>query len=107
MLLGVSLGSLLGRTMSALMGDRPRTILPLLAKAYNVSVEGNEHQAELVGDSEVVWRCTVEPVEWYPDTFAGIIEGTMQTNKAASVRVATIEEQRTRTAGRYTFRITW
>ena len=59
------------------MGDRPTTILPLLARAYNVSVEGNDHKAEVVGDYALVWRCDVEPVEWYTDTFQGIVEGSM------------------------------
>jgi uncharacterized protein (TIGR02265 family) len=97
--------SLVGRTMSALMGDRPQTILPLLARAYNVSVEGNDHQAEAAGDRALSWRCDVEPVEWYVDTFTGIVEGSMP----ADVKVRIAVEERT-TAGqlaRYRFRIEW
>jgi uncharacterized protein (TIGR02265 family) len=97
--------SLLGRTMSALMGDRPTTILPLLARAYNVSVEGNDHKAELVGPSSLVWRCEVEPVEWYTDTFQGIVEGSMP----ADVKVRFAVEERAAAGGlaRYRFRIDW
>ena len=97
--------SLLGRTMSALMGDRPTTILPLLARAYNVSVEGNDHKAELVGKSSLVWRCDVEPVEWYTDTFQGIVEGSMP----ADVKVRITIEERAAAGGlaRYRFRIDW
>lgn len=97
--------SLVGRTMSALMGDRPTTILPLLARAYNVSVEGNDHKAELDGERSLVWRCEVEPAEWYPDTFAGIVEGAMPADVAPRVHV----EERAAAAGlaRYRFRIDW
>jgi uncharacterized protein (TIGR02265 family) len=97
--------SMLGRTMSALMGDRPTTILPLLARAYNVSVEGNDHKAELVGKSTLEWRCEVEPVEWYTDTFRGIVEGSMPTD--VKVRI-TVEERGTAgSLARYRFRIDW
>ena len=80
-------GSMLGRTMSALMGDEPRTLLPMLAKAYNLSVSGNDHHAELAGDREVRWRCVVEPVEWYEETFAGIVEGTAADPARAGLTV--------------------
>ncbi len=97
--------SMLGRTMSALMGDRPTTILPLLARAYNVSVEGNDHKAELVGASTLVWRCDVEPVEWYVDTFTGIVEGSMPTD--VRVRIAVEERATAGALARYRFRIDW
>jgi uncharacterized protein (TIGR02265 family) len=97
--------SLVGRTMTALMGDQPSTLLPLLARAYNISVEGNEHRAELRGPREIGWSCTVEPVEWYASTFAGIVEGAMPQGCAAQLTV----EDRAATGGRarYRFRITW
>src|SRR4051812_14812440 len=97
--------SLLGRTMSALMGDRPTTILPLLARAYNVSVEGNDHKAELVGKNALVWRCDVEPVEWYTDTFQGIVEGSMPAD--VKVRIAVEERAAAGALARYRFRIDW
>jgi uncharacterized protein (TIGR02265 family) len=97
--------SMLGRTMSALMGDRPTTILPLLARAYNVSVEGNDHKADLAGKTTLSWRCDVEPVEWYTETFVGIIEGSMPAD--VKVRI-TVEERATAGAlARYRFRIDW
>lgn len=97
--------SLLGRTMSALMGDRPATVLPMLAKAYNMSVAGNDHRVELDGDDALVWSCEVEPVEWYPDTFVGIIEGTMPARYTA--RVTTEERVLMPSAAHYRFRISW
>jgi uncharacterized protein (TIGR02265 family) len=97
--------SLLGRTMSALMGDRPTTILPLLARAYNVSVEGNDHKAELTGDRALEWRCEVEPVDWYTDTFQGIVEGSMPSDITVKIRV---DERGTAGAlARYRFAISW
>lgn len=100
--------SLLGRTMSALMGDRPTTILPLLARAYNVSVEGNDHKAELAAGANprsLEWRCDVEPVEWYTDTFAGIVEGSMPPD--IKVRIAVEERATAGALARYRFRIDW
>ena len=97
--------SMLGRTMSALMGDRPTTILPLLARAYNVSVEGNDHKAELAGKTTLTWRCDVEPVEWYTETFAGIIEGSMPAD--VKVRIAVEERATAGALARYRFRIDW
>ncbi len=97
--------SLLGRTMSALMGDRPQTILPLLARAYNVSVEGNDHQAELAGERALVWTCDVEPVDWYVDTFTGIVEGSMPADVQLKV---TVEERGVSgSLARYRFRLQW
>jgi uncharacterized protein (TIGR02265 family) len=97
--------SLLGRTMSALMGDDPSTLLPLLARAYNLSVEGNDHRTSSEGERELVWRCEVEPVEWYASTFTGIIEGAMPSGCTARVVV----EERAKLPGRarYRFRINW
>jgi uncharacterized protein (TIGR02265 family) len=97
--------SLLGRTMSALMGDRPTTILPLLARAYNVSVEGNDHKAELVGDRALEWRCDVEPVDWYTDTFQGIVEGSMPPD--VTVKIRTEERGTAGALARYRFAISW
>jgi uncharacterized protein (TIGR02265 family) len=68
--------SLLGKTMSALMGTEPKTLLPLLPRAYNLSVEGTHHEAEVVGERAIVWRARAEAVTWYEETFQGIIEGT-------------------------------
>lgn len=98
--------SLVGRTMSALMGDRPSTMLPILARAYNVSVEGNDHQAERAGDRSFSWSCDVEPVEWYTETFTGIVEGSMPAEFPARIRV---EERGLAPSGlaRYRFRIDW
>lgn len=97
--------SLVGRTMSALMGDRPQTILPLLARAYNVSVEGNDHQTEAAGDQTLLWRCDVEPVEWYVDTFTGIVEGAMPPD--VRVKISVDERTTGNDLAHYKFRIEW
>jgi uncharacterized protein (TIGR02265 family) len=97
--------SMLGRTMSALMGNKPNTLLPLLARAYNLSVEGNSHSAQLEGSNALIWQCEVEPVEWYTQVFTGIIEGAMPTGFTARIK---IEEQATDGAmARYRFRVSW
>jgi uncharacterized protein (TIGR02265 family) len=97
--------SLLGGTMSALMGDRPFTILPLLARAYNISVKGNEHETAVDGERALVWRCVVEPVDWYPETFGGIVEGAMPD--AFRARVSVEEHAADASSARYCFRISW
>ena len=99
--------SLLGKTMNALMGDKLRTILPLLAKAYNLSVVGNEHTSTLVGESEIAWECRVEPVEWYEQTFAGIIEGTVPQGETVALQVRMLSKALRAGAVDYRFQITW
>jgi uncharacterized protein (TIGR02265 family) len=76
--------SLLGKTMAALMGTEPRTLMPLLPKAYNLTVVGNHHAVEVVGERAVVWRARAEAVAWYEETFAGIIEGTAPSGDASA-----------------------
>ncbi len=99
--------SLLGKTMGALMGEKPRTILPLLARAYNLSVTGNEHTSELIGEREIAWKCRVEPVDWYEQTFAGIIEGTAAEGEAERPRVRMLSKALRGGAAEYQFQITW
>ena len=99
--------SLLGKTMNALMGDKPRTILPLLAKAYNLSVAGNDHTSELVGEREITWGCRVEPVEWYEQTFTGIIEGTVPEGDKTALHVRTVSKSLRGGSTDYRFEITW
>jgi uncharacterized protein (TIGR02265 family) len=99
--------SLLGKTMGALMGEQPRTILPLLSRAYNLSVAGNEHTSELVGEREIAWKCRVEPVDWYDQTFAGIIEGTAPDGAGALPRVHMLSKVLRGGAAEYQFQITW
>lgn len=99
--------SFLGKTMAALMGEKPKTLLPLLAKAYNISVQGNEHQAVLDGDRRLVWRCTVEPVEWYEETFRGIVEGAVPAETRTTLQITTTQRQRAAGRANYTFAIRW
>ena len=100
--------SLVGKTIAALMGDRPQTILPLLSNAYRISVEGNEHRAELVGDRELAWECRVESVAWYVETFSGILEGTVPEGSGEHLSV-TLRDRAADGAGftRYRFQIRW
>jgi uncharacterized protein (TIGR02265 family) len=100
--------SIIGKTMSALMGEESRTILPLLGKAYNLSVSGNEHTSELAGDKLVRWHCKVEPVEWYEETFTGIIEGTAPQGVApTALKVKTVSKNPSGPLTEYRFEITW
>lgn len=97
--------SILGKTISALMGDRAQDVLPLLAKAYNMSVEGNTHLLELTGPKEAVWRATVEPVVWYPRTFEGIVMGALPSEK--SLRIHLDAQKPVSNLVEYAFRIRW
>jgi uncharacterized protein (TIGR02265 family) len=99
--------SLLGKTMNALMGDKPATILPLLAKAYNLSVAGNEHTSQQVSPQEIAWSCRVEPVEWYDQTFAGIVEGTVPEGETIALQVRTVSRALRGGAVDYRFQLTW
>jgi len=100
-------GSMLGKTMVALMGSKPTTILPLLAQAYNTSVEGTDHEAAMSGERAIIWRCRVEPVEWYEETFGGVVEGAMAALKGPPVTVSTAEKAVRETDASYTFKISW
>jgi hypothetical protein len=81
--------------------------LPLLSRAYNLSVAGNEHTSELVGEREIAWKCRVEPVDWYDQTFAGIIEGTAPDGAGALPRVHMLSKVLRGGAAEYQFQITW
>jgi uncharacterized protein (TIGR02265 family) len=97
--------SMVGKTLAAFMGSTPDTIIPVVNKAYNVSVSGNEHTLKLVTKNEVVWACKVEPVVWYPESFQGIVEGAMPAGQ--SIRLETLEKKDEDKLIRYVFRITW
>jgi uncharacterized protein (TIGR02265 family) len=97
--------SAFGKTMSALMGQEPATILPLLAKAYNVSVDNNSHDVRLDGPRRAIWHAHTEAVEWYEETFSGIVEGAMPSGQSIEVRL----DQKTMLGDmqRQTFTIRW
>jgi uncharacterized protein (TIGR02265 family) len=97
--------SILGKTISALMGERAQDVLPLLAKAYNMSVEGNSHVLDLTGPREAVWRATVEPVAWYPRTFEGIVQGALPGEKALMISIDA--QKPISNLVEYAFRIRW
>jgi uncharacterized protein (TIGR02265 family) len=97
--------SMVGKTLAAFMGSTPESIIPVVNKAYNVSVSGNEHTLKLVTKSEVVWACKVEPVVWYPESFQGIIEGAMPPGQ--NIRLDVLEKKDEGSLTKYVFRITW
>ena len=99
--------SLVGRTMSALMGGTPRTVLPITAEAYDYSAIGNRHKVEMAGPQRAIWRCEVEPVLWYSETFAGIIEGTLGERCGLKPTITVDSEEIKGDVGRHTFIITW
>jgi uncharacterized protein (TIGR02265 family) len=98
--------SLFGKTMTALMGDDPKTILPLIARAYDICVDGTRHQAEPIGDAEMLWTCSVEAVTWYTETFTGILEGAIPP-RSGRVGLDVLERSVDRGMARYRFRIRW
>ncbi|AKF11282.1 hypothetical protein DB32_008431 [Sandaracinus amylolyticus] len=99
--------SIVGRTMSVLMGSDPAGILGRLVEAYTLSVQGNQHALEITGPSSAVWRALAEPVPMYPSVFKGIVIGTMRSHDAPipriTVRSATIEGAKLRC----TFDVEW
>jgi uncharacterized protein (TIGR02265 family) len=97
--------SMVGKTLAAFMGSTPEAIIPVVNKAYNVSVSGNEHTLTSVKKGEVVWACKVEPVVWYPESFQGIVEGALPAGQ--SIQVETLEKKEEGRLMRYVFRITW
>ncbi len=99
--------SFLGRTMGALMGDKAESVLPLMAKAYNVLLRGNSHQVSMAGDRELLWKCSVEPVEWYEDTFRGIIEGAVPRATHPRLRIETRSRTVSDEEARYEFLLRW
>ena len=99
--------SFLGRTMGALMGDKAESVLPLRAKAYNVLLRGNSHEATPSGDRALKWKCRVEPVEWYEDTFRGIIEGAVPRAMHPRLKIETRSRDISEVEARYEFEIRW
>lgn len=98
--------SILGKTISALMGERAGDVLPLLSKAYNMSVEGNDHALELMTcKREAVWRARVEPVAWYQRTFEGIVRGALPEER--ELQILLDAQKRVGELIEYAFRIRW
>lgn len=98
--------SAIGKTMSVFMGKDPASILKLLPKAYNTSVEGVDHMCE-IGDREATWRSKSEPFDYYPSVFSGVVEGAMRSHGAQSVAVKQAERLKDDNMHSYVFRISW
>lgn len=99
--------SIVGRTMNALMGNEPKTILPLLSKAYSLSVNGNTHTSRMTGERELTWQCRVEPVEHYEQTFTGIVEGAVHESQRQGLSVTTRSRSVEPAAAAYEMVIRW
>src|SRR5690606_3728275 len=82
--------SMVGRTLSAMMGSDPGRVLERLVDAYNMSVQDNEHAVRATGPRSMLWECRVEPSPFYGDTFRGIVQGTLRSHGATGVRIDTV-----------------
>ncbi len=69
--------SIVGRTMAPLMGTRPLQILSRLIDAYRLCVPRNVHELKAVSNVRAEWHCEVEPGDYYPVIFRGIVTGAM------------------------------
>jgi len=99
--------SMIGRTMSAFIGNDPHTLLARLADAYNLSVPWNEHRLTSAGAREIVWRCKVEPTSHYREVFSGIVSGATASHGAGEVRIEVESTRIDAGAGHHTFRVQW
>jgi uncharacterized protein (TIGR02265 family) len=99
--------SLIGRAMGALVGNNGGRLIRVLPEAYAHSVHGNEHRVERLGEREYRWSCTVEPFDYYPSIFAGIIEGGLRAQAAPLARVETIGSVLGVSHHKFMFKITW
>lgn len=100
--------SMVGRTLSAMMGSDPRRILDRLVDAYKMSVQDNEHSVRVSGDRGMLWECRVEPSPFYAETFRGIALGTLESHGVKGGRVETVSRVADgQEHNRWVFRITW
>ena len=100
--------SMVGRTLSAMMGKDPRKVLERLVDAYTMSVQDNQHSVRMAGEHAMLWECRVEPSPFYADTFRGIVLGTLKSHGVLGGRVETVSRvadglEHTRRV----FRISW
>jgi uncharacterized protein (TIGR02265 family) len=100
--------SMVGRTLSAMMGKDPRRVLERLVDAYKMSVQDNEHAVRMSGEHAMIWECRVEPSPFYADTFRGIVSGTLKSHGVLGGRVETISRVADGPEhARWVFRISW
>lgn len=99
--------SLPGRTLHVLVGRTPEVVLRRFVEAYKISTPWNEHEVESHTDRELIWRCMVEPCPNYPDTFAGISTGMVETVTGIRPRYEVINRVTAKDHQRITFRISW
>ncbi len=99
--------SLVGRTMSMLIGNTPQVVLGRFIEAYKIATPWCEHSIEASSDNEVVWKCKVEPCANYAATFAGICTGMVRTVTGIAPQFEIVSHQSSRDHQRFVFRITW
>ncbi|MEZ4326547.1 MAG: DUF2378 family protein [Polyangiales bacterium] len=100
--------SMVGRTLSAMMGSDPRRILAKLVDAYSMSVQDNSHSVRVSEEHAMLWECRVEPSPFYGGTFRGIVLGTLHSHGVTGGKVDVVS----RVADgpehtRWVFRISW
>lgn len=82
--------SMVGRTLSALLGSDPQRVLERLVDAYNLSVQDNEHAVRAISPRSMLWDCRVEPSPFYASTFRGIVRGTMRSHGVPQPTIETV-----------------
>lgn len=95
--------SVAGKTMALLIGKDPANVLARLVDAYSIACHGNEHEMERTADGRHIWRCTVEPCDFYPFTFQGIARGMVYSVAGVDPVVRVIEARKSPTEHRYVF----
>ena len=100
--------TLVGRTMGALIGKTPETVLRRFVEAYKIATPWNEHviSAGTIADG-VVWKCKVEPCHFYPDTFSGICTGMVRAVTGITPQFTVLSREPATDHQRLTFQIRW
>lgn len=99
--------SVVGRTMSPLMGREPLTILNRLVEAYRLCVPMNRHELHRTGDRTAQWHAEVETCAFYAAIFRGIVVGTMRTQGVQAPGVELLETQPLSKGQKCVFEIGW
>ncbi len=103
----IFIDSLAGRTMHALIGKTPRVVLGRFVEAYKISTPWNDHVVEDANHERMLWRCKVEPCPFYPETFAGISTGMVETVTGIRPQYHIVTRTRERDHQKILFEIRW
>ncbi|GEM_PF-1911964 len=99
--------SLIGRTMSALIGKTPADVLSRFAEAYKIATPWCEHSITQVEPNRLLWHCTVEPCPHYTSTFAGICTGMVRTVTGITPEFETLSIEHAGDRQKFVFQISW